>query len=199
MSAFCVHHITQDDLWQATPWIYIWRKQKKASAPSFSEWRDGTAAAKKERTSATTFSASPPGGFCFFSFWFNRTHNSDFQADPEDAPDACSHPEMTLPTRMTPFIEHDLSPPTRVDAWALTACSPERRGEERRRGKRKEKKGSDAAKKKISRERWHSGRMGLVPKVELYLRLCNKIYGIKWPGRLGRRGFVKRVSGLDVS
>lgn len=75
-------------------------------------------------------------------FLFNATHNPDLQAEPEDAPDACSHPEMTLPTRMTPFIQHDLSPPTRVD------CS--RPGKERRgkKEKEKEKKGADAAKKK---------------------------------------------------
>lgn len=49
-------------------------------------------------------------------FLFNATHNPDLQAEPEDAPDACSHPEMTLPACMTPFIQPDLSPPTRVDA-----------------------------------------------------------------------------------
>lgn len=64
-----------------------------------------------------SFYALPPEAFAFvFFFSFNTTHNPDLQADPEDAPDACSHPEMTLPARMTPFIQHDLSPPTRVDA-----------------------------------------------------------------------------------
>lgn len=75
---------------------------------------------KKRRRPLRLSVLQPPGGFCllfFFSpFRFNATHNPDFQADPEDAPDACSHPEMTLPTPMTPFIERDLSPPTRVDA-----------------------------------------------------------------------------------
>lgn len=40
---------------------------------------------------------------------FNATHKPDLQAEQaSDAPDACSHPEMTLPTRMTLFIERDL-------------------------------------------------------------------------------------------
>lgn len=39
-------------------------------------------------------------------------------------PDACLRPDLTLPTRMTPFIEGDLSP-LPVSAKALTSCGLE--------------------------------------------------------------------------
>lgn len=101
---------------RATPGKY--RCGKKKPLARSCERRDGAAAAKEEKTSATSFCALPPEAFVFFFFlfWFNATHNPDLQADPEGAPDACSRPEMTLPARMTPFIQYDLSPPTRVDA-----------------------------------------------------------------------------------
>lgn len=132
----------------------------------------------------------------FFSFLFNATHNPDFQADPEDAPDACSHPEMTLPTPMTPFIEHDLSPPTRVDAWALTACSPERRGGG---GKRKEKKkGVWRCKKENQQGTTTFGPHGTRLRggnlfAALHLNIRNQV-----TRKTQQWGFVMCVSGLDV-
>lgn len=39
---------------------------------------------------------------------FDAAHNPD--PDLGEVPDACSRPDLTLPSRMTPFIEDDLSP-----------------------------------------------------------------------------------------